>query len=416
MTIAAAKSGITPAQRSVFDWLALPGIRVTLFAGVTRDSGTVPPTHAGIRIQRFAGWASDRRTFALAGGDVERSSAGADLAHALPAAAEEIAAARCPVFRRHALSAGGIALLAGIAFERLAGMDAVVRIVRFARRAARHTLDSAEGATLAVLIRCAARLIERAFTNRIARGALTGSVDTWQPVTLVPAGAAVIRVCLEIGADLGRGRVDECQRVVETTGLLRRATATLTTGAPGRATGAARSADAWSGAVDLVRLAAVLALAAMIIDARHPWRALSALALVDGAGVPERRQHGAGAATPDGAVGRAAIGGQTVVLQLAVRHALRIGLARARATGGAGRLRSARLPHDGGHHPREQPAEHLPARSRPTEHTRQVVEASFFHPALIPVDTNDCTRLIRAAGQDGPGTAQRQIEPYSVRA
>lgn len=139
---------------------------------------------------------------------------------------------------------------------------------------------------------------------------------------------------MEIGADLRCGRVDERQRVVEATGILRRATAALATGAPGWTAGTTGHAGARAGAVDLVRMAAVLALAAMVVDARHALGTLCSLALIDRTGVPDGGHHGTGATTPGGPIGRAAMPGHVVVLELDVRHALGVGLARTGAVGG----------------------------------------------------------------------------------
>ena len=95
-------------------------------------------------------------------------------------------------------------MLAGIAFKRLAGLYAIGWVIGFARRAARHAFDATEGAALTVFVRCAACLIERSLTNRVSGGTLAGTVDAWKPIAFVPAGAAVVRVRLEVGTDLCR--------------------------------------------------------------------------------------------------------------------------------------------------------------------------------------------------------------------
>lgn len=106
-------------------------------------------------------------------------SARAGLAHALSTAADEIAATFGSSLGWDALPAFRVTFLAGIAFQRLAGLDTIIRVVRFTRRTARHTLDTAKEVALAILVRRAACLIERSFTYRFSGGTLADTVDAW---------------------------------------------------------------------------------------------------------------------------------------------------------------------------------------------------------------------------------------------
>lgn len=73
---------------------------------------------AGCWIRQPTAGARHLWTFTLTGCEVERLHARTDLAHALPATADEITAALGPILRWHALPAFGITLLACIAFQR----------------------------------------------------------------------------------------------------------------------------------------------------------------------------------------------------------------------------------------------------------------------------------------------------------